>query len=225
MLNDDVRTITYAAFILSNPGIFRDAVVLDVGCGTGILSLFAARAGAKRVFAVDASIIANKAEEIVRANGYADVITYARVPQIPKWWYLTPCRVVRGKVESIQLPPEYPTVDVIISEWMGYALLYESMLDSVLHARDRFLKPDGGVMAPSQTRMVLALCDPELVIKQRVGFWKNVYGFDMGCMLQGVYDEGIVEVVPADAVLTSSAVVKVGPASVLVVTVVNGADA
>ncbi len=76
MLNDDVRTMTYAAFILSNPSIFRDAVVLDVGCGTGILSLFAARAGAKKVFAVDASQkIADKAEEIVKVNGYADVIT------------------------------------------------------------------------------------------------------------------------------------------------------
>jgi protein arginine N-methyltransferase 3 len=112
-------------------------------------------------------------------------------------------------VESLQLPPEYSKVDVIISEWMGYALLYESMLDSVLHARDRFLKPNGGVMAPSQTRMVLALCDPETVIKQRANFWKNVYGFDMSCMAEGTYDEGIVEVIPSGAVLTSSAVVKV----------------
>ena len=121
---------------------------------------------------------------------------------------------MRGKIESIQLPLEYQKVDVIISEWMGYALLYESMLDSVLHARDRFLKPNGGVMAPSQTRMVLALCDPESVIKKGVGFWKNVYGFDMSCMLEGVYEEGIVDVVPAEAVLTSSAVVKVGSLSI-----------
>ena len=87
MLNDDVRTMTYAAFILSNPSVFRDAVVLDVGCGTGILSLFAARAGAKKVFAVDASKIADKAEEIVKANGYADVITYVAPSQIsePSW--------------------------------------------------------------------------------------------------------------------------------------------
>ena len=49
--------------------------VLDVGCGTGILSLFAARAGARRVFAVDASDIADKAEQIVRANGFEHVIT------------------------------------------------------------------------------------------------------------------------------------------------------
>ena len=111
---------------------------------------------------------------------------------------LTACRVVRRKVESIQLPAECAKVDVIISEWMGYALLYESMLDSVLHAQYRFLKPIGGIMAPSQTRMVLALCDPEAVIKKRVGFWKNVYGFDIPCMLEGVYDEGIVEAIPAE---------------------------
>ena len=43
-------------------------------------------------------------------------------------------------------------VDIIVSEWMGYALLYESMLDSVLHARDRFLR-ESGVMSPSQAQM------------------------------------------------------------------------
>lgn len=76
MISDKVRTSTYASFILSNPALFLDAVVLDVGCGTGILSLFAARAGAKRVFAVDASDVAEKAELIVKANGLEKVITY-----------------------------------------------------------------------------------------------------------------------------------------------------
>lgn len=75
MLSDTVRTTTYATFIASNPGLFRDAVVLDVGCGTGILSLLAARAGAKRVIAVDASSIAEKAEEIIRVNGYSHIVT------------------------------------------------------------------------------------------------------------------------------------------------------
>lgn len=77
MIQDKVRTSTYASFILTNPSLFRDAVVLDVGCGTGILSLFAARGGAKRVFAVDASDIAEKAEKIVKANGLENIITYA----------------------------------------------------------------------------------------------------------------------------------------------------
>jgi protein arginine N-methyltransferase 3 len=75
MIQDKVRTSTYASFILTNPNIFRDAIVLDVGCGTGILSLFAARGGAKRVIAVDASEIAEKAEKIVKDNGLDNVIT------------------------------------------------------------------------------------------------------------------------------------------------------
>lgn len=76
MIQDKVRTATYAQFIMTTPELFRDAVVLDVGCGTGILSLFAARAGAKRVFAVDASDIAEKAMQIVKANDLENVITY-----------------------------------------------------------------------------------------------------------------------------------------------------
>ena len=75
MIQDKVRTASYAAFISKNPALFHNAVVLDVGCGTGILSLFAARAGAKRVIAVDASDIAEKAEKIVKANGLNHVIT------------------------------------------------------------------------------------------------------------------------------------------------------
>ena len=83
--------------------------------------------------------------------------------------------MIRGKVENIQLPEGVEKVDIIISEWMGYALLYESMLDSVLHARDRFLRKDG-VMAPSQTQMVLALCEGSELFKERIGFWNDVYG-------------------------------------------------
>lgn len=75
MIQDKVRTATYAKFIMESTELFRDAVVLDVGCGTGILSLFAARAGAKRVFAVDASDVAQKAAQIVKANKLDDVIT------------------------------------------------------------------------------------------------------------------------------------------------------
>lgn len=76
MIQDRVRTSTYASFIMKNPALFHDAVVLDVGCGTGILSLFAARAGAKHVYAVDASPIAEKAKQIVADNELQDRITY-----------------------------------------------------------------------------------------------------------------------------------------------------
>ena len=59
--------------------------------------------------------------------------------------------VIQGTIETVELPEK---VDIIISEWMGYFLLRESMLDSVLHARDRFLKP-GGSLYPSHARMYL----------------------------------------------------------------------
>ena len=77
MIQDRVRTSSYASFIMASPALFQDAIVLDVGCGTGILSLFAARAGAKRVIAVDASDIALKARRIIESNGYGDVVTCA----------------------------------------------------------------------------------------------------------------------------------------------------
>ncbi|KAI0060468.1 S-adenosyl-L-methionine-dependent methyltransferase [Artomyces pyxidatus] len=190
MIQDKVRTSTYASFIMTNPSLFRDAIVLDVGCGTGILSLFAARAGAKRVIAVDASDIAQKAMTIVKANGLEEVIT-----------------VIQGKVEHITLPDDITKVDIIVSEWMGYGLLYESMLDSVLHARDLFLKPDG-VMAPSQCRMMLGLCDAVDIYKERIGFWNDIYGFDLSAMADEVYNDAIVDVVGPDTMLSDAYTIK-----------------
>ena len=102
-----------------NKHLFKNKIVLDVGCGTGILSMFAAKAGAKQVYGVDMSGIVEQARNIVEKNGFKDKVT-----------------IIRGKIEEIQLP--VPKVDIIISEWMGYCLFYESMLDSVLFARYLF---------------------------------------------------------------------------------------
>ena len=52
MLKDEVRTLTYRNSMYHNKHLFKGKIVLDVGCGTGILSMFAARAGAKRVIGV-----------------------------------------------------------------------------------------------------------------------------------------------------------------------------
>ena len=60
--------------------------------------------------------------------------------------------MIQGTIESIELPEK---VDIIISEWMGYFLLRESMLDSVLVARDKFLKP-GGALYPSHANMYMS---------------------------------------------------------------------
>lgn len=116
MLKDEVRTKSYLKAIEQNRHLFQDKIVLDVGAGLGILSMFAARAGAKKVYAVECSGIAEQCKLIIEANGYKDII-----------------EVFHGKMEDIILPVE--NVDIILSEWMGYFLLYESMLDTVLYAR------------------------------------------------------------------------------------------
>ncbi|KAI5450050.1 hypothetical protein NCC49_003812 [Naganishia albida] len=187
MLRDTTRTVSYGRFILSNPGAFKDKLVMDVGCGTGILSMFAARAGAKHVYAIEASGFANKARQNIKNNGLEDVIT-----------------VIQGKVEEITLPVQH--VDVIISEWMGYMLLYEAMLDSVLHARDRFLAP-GGLMVPSQTRIILAGITGQQLWDEGFGFWDNVYGFDMSAMRPTRCQDGLIEIVNAKEICTTETIV------------------
>ncbi len=65
--------------------------------------------------------------------------------------------LVRGKVEEIELPYDITKVDIIISEWMGYCLFYESMLKTVLFARDKWLVP-GGLMFPDKASLhILAI--------------------------------------------------------------------
>lgn len=172
MLQDTVRTDSYRDFVYGNKHLFAGKTVLDVGCGTGILSMFCAKAGAARVIAVDNSNIIDKARANVYTNGFSDKIT-----------------LVRGKIEEVTLPVE--KVDIIISEWMGYALLYEAMLDSVLYARDRYLKPDGLLVPSHCTLHIAPLADPDHVA-DNISFWKDVYGFDMTAMQEKIYDEMLV---------------------------------
>ncbi|KAF2812208.1 S-adenosyl-L-methionine-dependent methyltransferase [Mytilinidion resinicola] len=165
MLEDKVRTDAYRDFIYDNKHVFAGKTVLDVGCGTGILSMFCAKAGAKHVYAVDNSNVAVKAREIIHTNNLAATIT-----------------VIRGNIEDITLP--VAQVDIIVSEWMGYALLYEKMLDSVLVARDRFLAP-GGLMVPSHCTLRIApYSNAQFGYENRENaFWADVYGFDMTPMI------------------------------------------
>ena len=87
MLKDEVRTKSYMNAIEQNKHLFAGKVVLDVGCGTGILSMFAARAGAAKVFAVECSNIVQQAREIIRDNDLDNVI-----------------EVIQGKMEEVELP-------------------------------------------------------------------------------------------------------------------------
>ena len=114
---------------------------------------------------------------------------------------LMQCRCLRGKIEEVTLPVQQ--VDVIVSEWMGYCLLYEAMLDSVIWARDRYLAP-GGLMVPSHATLRLSLFADDDYITDKFAFWNSVYGFKMSCMQEKAYDDIIIRTVKSDAVPSRS---------------------
>lgn len=188
MLKDEVRTLSYRNAIYRNRHLFQDKVVLDVGCGTGILCMFAVNAGAKLVIGVDMSNILNQTQKIIKDNGMEDKIV-----------------LLKGKMEQVQLPVE--KVDIIISEWMGYFLLYESMLFTVIYARDRYLAP-GGLIFPDKATLYLSAIEDAQYKEEKIGFWDNVYGFNMSCIKEWALREPLVDIVEAKAVIANEVAVK-----------------
>ena len=182
MLKDDARTLAYRNAIYRNRSHFEGKVVLDVGCGTGILCLFAASAGAKLVIGVDNSNIIDHTRKIVELNNCQDKIV-----------------LLKGKMEEVVLPVD--KVDIIISEWMGYFLLYESMLPTVLWARDQYLV-EGGLIFPSKASIYIAALEDEKYKKEKIHFWDDVYGFDMSCIKPVALREPLVDVVEAENIVS-----------------------
>lgn len=183
MLKDTSRTLSYRHAMYKNKHLFKDKIVLDVGCGTGILSMFAAKAGAKHVYSVDMSNIIEKAQQIVSLNGFLDKIT-----------------LIQGKLEDIKLPVD--SVDIIVSEWMGYFLLYESMLDTVLYARDKYLV-EGGLILPDKCSMYIAGIEDGQYKDEKIGYWEDVYGFDYSPFIEVAMAEPLVDTVENNTLITT----------------------
>ena len=169
MLQDMVRTSTYYAAILENHVDFEDAVVVDVGAGTAILGIFAVQAGARKVYAIEASSVCEHARRLVESNPV----------------YASRIEIIRGKVEEIELPEQ---ADVLISEPMGTLLVNERMLETYIIARKRFMKPNGR-MYPMLGRIHVSPFSDEFLyteVLNRAGFWQqsNYYGVDMEALYE-----------------------------------------
>ena len=166
MICDRVRTEAFERAI--NAVVRPGDVVLDVGAGSGILSLFAARAGAARVYAVERTTVAVLAADLADANGFGDVI-----------------EVIHGDLMDIELPEK---VDVIVSEWLGGFGIDEGMLTPVIVARDRWLKP-GGVMIPASVTAWAGLVH-DRYLSDTVDFLRErPYGLDLGLLVETTVNE------------------------------------
>uniref|UniRef100_A0A7S3ZIM8 Methyltransferase domain-containing protein n=1 Tax=Lotharella globosa TaxID=91324 RepID=A0A7S3ZIM8_9EUKA len=140
MLQDMQRMDAYHGAIMGIQDHIQGKKVLDIGAGTGILSIWAKIAGAQKVWAVEFTDMAKYAKKLCKANDPDGVIS-----------------VLQQSAEEVILDSR---VDIIVSEWMGMFLLRESMLDSLIRVRDRLLKPDG-LMMPSHATMYWGLTSNE----------------------------------------------------------------
>ena len=162
MLNDRARTESFIAGI--NEVVRTGDVVVDIGTGTGILAMAASRAGARHVYAVEASGIAKSARAVFAQNGLAERIT-----------------LIEGWSTRVTLPER---ADVVVSEIIGSDPLGERVLEAISDAVKRFLKP-GGRSIPSRIGIFLvpvsvpsSVLTKETFTAETVANWKSWYGFD-----------------------------------------------
>jgi protein arginine N-methyltransferase 1 len=159
MLSDSVRVDAY------HRGIHRHVregdVVLDLGTGTGLLAFMASRAGARKVYAVEHSDLIDVAREIARLNGITNV------------------EFVRANSREFT-PPE--PIDVVVHEQMGDELFNENLLQNLLDARDRLLRP-GGTILPARFRLFVEPVTVHETMRVR-RFWNIDLpdGIDLRCM-------------------------------------------
>jgi SAM-dependent methyltransferase len=148
--------------------IHPESVVLDIGAGSGILSLFAAQAGARKVYAVERTSIIDLAAKIVKSNGFQNKI-----------------ELIHADASSAKLPEK---VDVIVSEWLGPFGVDENFLPAVIEARDRWLKPDGYMLPQTATAWIAPVWDPRL--DGEMVFWQTLpFGFDFSIIADHTADE------------------------------------
>lgn len=167
---ESARIFEYHAFLVGDAGrlgAFEQAighsvkpgqVVLDIGTGTGVLALMACRAGARRVYAVEAGAVAGLARHLVRNLGLEDRI-----------------QVLEESSTRVSLAEE---VDVIVTDTTANFGLEGGLLGTVIDARDRFLKSTGTII-PRSVELVAAPVEAPRVYADKIDFWgRSHHGLD-----------------------------------------------
>jgi SAM-dependent methyltransferase len=173
MAGDEVRMDAYARAIARTvkPG----HVVVDLGCGSGIFSLLALRAGARIVHAIDVNPAVWLARDLAAANGFGGKLVAHEKSSL-----------------DVELPEK---ADVIIADMRGASPLYEQNLTALEDARRRWLAP-GGVLIPERDRLFVALIEAEAMFRYFESGWINIErrGFSAeaarAATLHSVYSDG-----------------------------------
>ncbi|PYT93099.1 MAG: hypothetical protein DMG36_11680 [Acidobacteria bacterium] len=165
MLLDKARCEAYreAIFRSVKPG----DVVVDLGAGTGLLSLFAAQAGARHVYAVEMSRMADTAAELIAANGFRDRIT-----------------LIRNISTKVRLPER---CDVLVTETLStFCFDSENTIEYVADARARFLKPGARIIPESADTFLLPFSSDAFGAGRLPS---PFYGLDFGAFRKQLFGE------------------------------------
>eukprot|EP00796_Vickermania_ingenoplastis_P007096 gene7096-5030_t len=179
MLRDEPRMNFYRSALQGD--IMNNAIVVDIGAGTGVLSCWAASAGAQHVFALEASSLGKLLPSVAADNNLEAKITVL---------HMSVEKLINEGAESFISTHKFlknsSGINVLVSEWMGFYLLHEGMLQSVLQARDFFEEVNRllGVnttieLIPSHGTIHAAPISLTPLKEEAVLPWKNVKGLDL----------------------------------------------
>jgi protein arginine N-methyltransferase 1 len=172
MLNDKTRTDMFMWAI--NSIVSKDDIVLDIGTGTGVLAIAAARAGAKKVYAVEAGGMADVAQKTINRTEVAHKI-----------------EVIRGWSTNITLPEK---ADVLVSEIIGNDPFGEKVLQTFIDARQRLLKPNASIIPNKIKVFVLPVQIPASLLKTQLvqaadlNNWQSWYNIDFSALSELGFD-------------------------------------
>ena len=163
MLSDKMRLATYRQ-ALKKTIIPGKSIVADIGTGTGILAMMAAKLGAKKVYAVEAASIANIAETLIGNNSLSQRI-----------------EIIRGYSTNISLPEK---ADIVVSETLGFTGFEEKIIEIFADAKDRLARK-GAVLIPNAVSLSLVPVSDNAIRKTHISFWKHsIDDFDFNYLSQ-----------------------------------------